>query len=87
MTISGADSQAHQSHFQVSAHASKEQPQQSPQQLTPEKEKQVAQLKKRDAEVRRHEHAHKAAAGQFASGAPSYDYQTGPDGKQYAGCG
>ncbi len=84
MTLSGADFHSHQSHFQVSAQTSKEQPQQSPQQLTPEKEKQIEQLKKRDAEVRRHEHAHKAAAGQYASGGPSYDYQTGPDGKQYA---
>ncbi len=84
MTISGADFHSHQSHFQVSAQTSKEQPPQSPQQLTPEKEKQIEQLKKRDAEVRRHEHAHKAAAGQYASGGPSYDYQTGPDGKQYA---
>jgi len=84
MTISGADFHSHQSHFQLSAQTSKEQPQQSPQQLTPEKEKQIEQLKKRDAEVRRHEHAHKAAAGQYASGGPSYDYQTGPDGKQYA---
>jgi len=80
MTISGADFHSHQSHFQVSAQTSKEQSQQ----LTPEKEKQVEQLKKRDAEVKRHEQAHKAAAGQYASGGPSYDYQTGPDGKQYA---
>ncbi len=84
MTLSGADFHSHQSHFQVSAHTSKEQPQHSPQKLSPEEEKQVEQLKRRDAEVKRHEQAHKAAAGQFASGGPSYEYQTGPDGKHSA---
>ena len=52
--------------------------------LSPEEEKQVRELKQRDAEVRRHEQAHKAAAGSHASGGPTYEYQTGPDGKQYA---
>ena len=52
--------------------------------LAPEEEKQVQELKKRDADVKRHEHAHKAAAGPYVKGGPSYDYQTGPDGKQYA---
>ncbi len=84
MTLSGADFHSRQSHFQVSAHTSKEQPQHSPQQLSPDEKKQVEQLKRRDAEVKRHEQAHKTAAGQFASGGPSYEYQTGPDGKQYA---
>ena len=84
MTLSGADFHSHQSHFQVSAHTSKEQPQQSSQQLSADEKKQVEQLKRRDSEVKRHEQAHKAAAGQFASGGPSYEYQTGPDGKQYA---
>ncbi len=84
MTLSGADFHSHQSHFQVSPHNSKEQPQQSSQQLSSEEKKQVEQLKRRDSEVKRHEQAHKAAAGQFASGGPSYEYQTGPDGKQYA---
>ena len=84
MTISGADSQAHQSHFNVAAHVLRGKPQQASQQLSPDEEKQVEQLKRRDAEVRQHEQAHKAAAGQYASGGPSYDSQTGPDGKQYA---
>ncbi len=84
MTISGADSRAYQSNFNVSAGSLREKPQESSQQISSEEKKQVEQLKKRDAEVRRHEQAHKAAAGQFASGGPSYDYQTGPDGKQYA---
>ncbi len=41
-------------------------------------------LESRDQEVRRHEHAHLAAAGTLASGLPEYDYQVGPDGKRYA---
>ncbi len=44
----------------------------------------VQKLKKRDAEVRRHEAAHKSAAGQYASGGATFDYQAGPNGKQYA---
>lgn len=43
----------------------------------------ITQLKARDREVRAHEMAHLAAAGQYARGL-SYTYQTGPDGKQYA---
>lgn len=43
----------------------------------------IQRLQKRDAEVRAHEQAHAAAGGGFA-GAPSYEYETGPDGKQYA---
>jgi len=46
--------------------------------------RQIQQLKSRDAEVRAHEQAHIAAAGQYASGGPSYSYQTGADGKRYA---
>jgi len=53
-------------------------------QLTTEEEQQVKELKQRDREVRRHEQAHKAAAGQYASGGPQFEYETGPDGKQYA---
>lgn len=50
-----------------------------------EEERQILkELKARDAEVRAHEQAHLAAAGPYANGAPKYDYQTGPDGKQYA---
>jgi hypothetical protein len=46
--------------------------------------RQVQQLKRRDREVRSHELAHKAIAGQYARGAPSYDYRIGPDGRRYA---
>ncbi|WP_206199126.1 putative metalloprotease CJM1_0395 family protein [Thiomicrorhabdus indica] len=43
----------------------------------------VSQLKARDREVRAHEQAHLAVAGQYATGL-SYTYQSGPDGKRYA---
>ncbi len=52
-------------------------------QLTPEEQKTVQELKARDIEVRAHEQAHAAVGGQYA-GSPQYDYQTGPDGKRYA---
>lgn len=52
--------------------------------LTPEEEEQVQELKTGDQEVRQHEQAHLAAAGSYASGGPQFEYQTGPDGKQYA---
>lgn len=46
-------------------------------------EQEIADLKARDAEVRRHEQAHAAAGGEHA-GAPKYEYESGPDGRQYA---
>ncbi len=52
--------------------------------LSEEEEKQVAQLKARDSEVRAHEQAHMAAAGGVSVSGPSYSYQQGPDGKRYA---
>lgn len=52
--------------------------------LSDAEKKQLQQLKQRDREVRAHEQAHAAAAGSLANGAPSYDYQRGPDGQQYA---
>ena len=51
--------------------------------LTEEEQQQVKQLKQRDREVRRHEQAHANSGGPYA-GQPSYEYVTGPDGKQYA---
>lgn len=52
--------------------------------LSEEEQAEVRKLKQRDQEVRRHEQAHKASAGQHASGGPSFEYTTGPDGKRYA---
>lgn len=49
--------------------------------------KKIQELKKRDAEVRRHEQAHlRAASGLEASG-PNYTYEIGPDNKRYAVAG
>jgi len=56
----------------------------SPAQLSPEEQQAVLQLKQRDIEVKAHEAAHLANAGQYAAGGPSYTYQTGPDGRRYA---
>ncbi len=52
--------------------------------LTPEEKQVLDQLRSRDREVRSHEQAHKAAAGPYAQGPPTYEYQTGPDGRRYA---
>lgn len=51
--------------------------------LTEEEERTVRELKKRDAEVRAHEQAHKTVGGPYA-GTISFDTVTGPDGRQYA---
>ncbi len=53
-------------------------------QITAEEHKIIQQLQQRDAEVRAHEQAHVATAGQYAAGAASYTYETGPNGKRYA---
>jgi len=52
--------------------------------LTEQEKAEVAKLKKRDQEVRQHERAHLSAAGQYAKGGASYQYQRGPDGVNYA---
>ena len=52
--------------------------------LTEEELEVVRELSARDREVRAHEQAHLAAAGPYATGGPSYSYQTGPDGQRYA---
>jgi hypothetical protein len=43
----------------------------------------IQQLKSRDQEVRAHELAH-ASVGGSTTGAPSYEFEVGPDGKKYA---
>lgn len=52
--------------------------------LSEEQQGEVDKLKQRDQEVRRHEQAHVAAAGRYANGGPSFEFTTGPDGRQYA---
>ncbi len=55
--------------------------------LSENEAEQVLTLQQRDREVRTHEQAHLAAAGQYAQGGASYTYQRGPDGKMYAVAG
>ncbi|GEM_PF-2970248 len=52
--------------------------------LSPEEKRLLEELRRRDAQVRRHEQAHLAAAGRWALGPPRYTYQIGPDGQRYA---
>lgn len=52
--------------------------------LSDDEQRVVEKLKQRDREVRAHEQTHLANAGQFAAGGPSFTYQRGPDGNQYA---
>jgi hypothetical protein len=52
--------------------------------LDQEEEKQVRELEKRDREVKAHEAAHQAGAGGYAKGGASFEYKSGPDGRQYA---
>lgn len=54
------------------------------QQLAPEEQRMLRELRARDREVRAHEAAHMAAGGSLVRGGPSYTYQTGPDGRAYA---
>lgn len=46
--------------------------------------RELQQLKAIDRRVRAHEQAHLAAAGQYARGGASFEFQKGPDGKNYA---
>lgn len=52
-----------------------------------DKEKQeIQELKSRDLEVKEHERAHQRVGSPYTS-SPSYEYETGPDGKKYAVAG
>lgn len=55
--------------------------------LSQEEQAEVAKLKQREQEVRRHEQAHLAAAGAYARGGANFTYTTGPDGRRYASGG
>ncbi|MCE3263684.1 MAG: hypothetical protein K0R43_2763 [Pseudoduganella sp.] len=54
------------------------------QELSPEDQAKVEQLKARDLAVRQHEQAHLAAAGSLAVSGANYTYQRGPNGVNYA---
>ncbi|MEM0944287.1 MAG: putative metalloprotease CJM1_0395 family protein, partial [Pseudomonadota bacterium] len=51
--------------------------------LTAAEREVVAELRRRDREVRDHEEAHARVGGQYAS-QPSYEFEVGPDGRRYA---
>lgn len=55
--------------------------------LTQQEQREVSELKMTDAQVRNHEHAHKAAAAGLHTSGPNYEYETGPDGRKYAVAG
>lgn len=52
--------------------------------LSDVEKKQVEELKKLDKEVRQHELAHMAGGAGIISSGPSFQFQRGPDGVQYA---
>jgi hypothetical protein len=56
----------------------------SGEELKQEDQQEVDKLKARDREVRTHEQAHVAAGGQHIRGGIQYDFQRGPDGRNYA---
>jgi hypothetical protein len=47
-------------------------------------EQEIKELKARDAEVKKHEQAHKSAAGAYYVSGPHFEYKAGPDGHRYA---
>lgn len=53
------------------------------QQQESKEKRQIRELEARDKEVRAHEQAHATVGGQYA-GAPSYEFEVGPNGRQYA---
>lgn len=52
--------------------------------LSPKDRAVVDSLKNRDREIRAHEAAHQAAAGQYAMGGAKFSYRLGPDNRLYA---
>lgn len=54
--------------------------------LSDEQQREIDALKRADTEIRRHEAAHSNAGGRY-TGAASFEYQVGPDGKRYAVAG
>lgn len=57
---------------------------QSAAELSPEEQSELRDLQQRDRAVRAHEQAHVVAGGRYVTRPPSYDYENGPDGRQYA---
>lgn len=55
-----------------------------PKQLTPEQQRQVAELQQIDRAVRAHEQAHLSAGRGVVTSGANFSYTYGPDGKRYA---
>jgi hypothetical protein len=68
---------------QQSKGGSEEETSEQEQQDQEAEQQQIEELKARDREVRLHEQAHARVGGQYAS-SPTYEYQRGPDGNNYA---
>lgn len=88
--VNGYDASGKSTETQQAIEGRSEQPEdKNPQQQQRDSEQQQAEqqelqeLQARDQEVRSHEQAHASIGGRYA-GAPSYSYQQGPDGRQYA---
>ena len=58
--------------------------QSGPNDLTESEKREVQRLKQRDAEVRNHERAHITSGGPYVRGGANFQYQRGPDGRNYA---
>lgn len=52
--------------------------------LSAAQQRELAQLKQRDEQVRAHEQAHISAGGDLITARASYTFETGPDDKRYA---
>lgn len=63
-----------------------QQQKQKEEQLAQQEQKALQELKDRDAEVRAHEQAHASVGGQYA-GSPTYEFERGSDGNNYAVAG
>jgi hypothetical protein len=55
--------------------------------LSADQKRQITKLQMNDLHVRNHEAQHMAVAGAYALGGASYQYTSGPDGRQYAVAG
>lgn len=81
--VQGRDSGREKATGQETAEEETQRLEQEIAQLELEQARALDEMRQRDQEVRTHERAHASAGGQWA-GAPSYETEKGPDGRQYA---
>jgi len=85
-----ANNHARQHESQTEAHKESQRPSQEARsgrqesEFNAEEKRKLEELRARDREVRTHEAAHKAAAGNLARGGAQFEFETGPDGRRYA---